>query len=70
MDNASLLLTLGAGCAVAPSLLRRQVVRVRRLPGKAEKAGRRGDFRGKSYYFCADECKEKFDKNPERYGKQ
>jgi RND family efflux transporter MFP subunit len=34
---------------------------------KAEKAGRRSDFKGKSYYFCADECKEQFDKEPKRY---
>jgi YHS domain-containing protein len=39
-------------------------------PGKAEKAGRRSDFRGKNYYFCSDECKEQFDKSPERYVKK
>jgi Cu+-exporting ATPase len=39
-------------------------------PSKAEKAGRRSDFQGKSYYFCSDECKEQFDKSPEKYVKE
>ncbi|MBN2545820.1 MAG: YHS domain-containing protein [Spirochaetes bacterium] len=24
-------------------------------------------YNGKTYYFCADSCKEKFDNNPEKY---
>jgi Cu(I)/Ag(I) efflux system membrane fusion protein len=36
-------------------------------PAKAEKAGRRSEFQGKSYYFCSDECKEQFDRSPEKY---
>ena len=39
-------------------------------PGKAEKAGLTSHYQGKTYYFCADECKEQFDKSPERYVKQ
>jgi membrane fusion protein, copper/silver efflux system len=39
-------------------------------PSKAEKAGRRSDFQGKSYYFCSDECKEQFEKEPKRYVKE
>ncbi len=36
MDNALLLLTLGAGCALAASLLQKQVVRVRKLPKRGK----------------------------------
>jgi Cu(I)/Ag(I) efflux system membrane fusion protein len=39
-------------------------------PSKAEKTGRRSRFQGKSYYFCSDECKEQFDKSPERYAER
>lgn len=24
-------------------------------------------YRGETYYFCSDECKQKFDKKPEKY---
>ncbi len=34
---------------------------------KAEKAGRKSDYNGKTYYFSSDECKQKFDKNPGVY---
>ena len=37
---------------------------------KAEKAGRKSAYQGKTYYFTSDECKEQFDKNPERYVKK
>jgi membrane fusion protein, copper/silver efflux system len=37
---------------------------------KAEKAGRKSIYQGKTYYFSSDECKEKFEKNPERYVKK
>jgi len=33
---------------------------------KAEKAGRRIEFGNTVYYFCSDECKEQFMKNPDR----
>jgi Cu(I)/Ag(I) efflux system membrane fusion protein len=36
-------------------------------PGAAAKAGRVSEYRGKSYYFCADECKQQFDRDPKRY---
>jgi membrane fusion protein, copper/silver efflux system len=38
--------------------------------GKAEKAGRKSDYRGVRYYFCSDECKAQFDNNPDRYAKK
>ena len=25
------------------------------------------EYRGKNYYFCADSCKESFDRNPEKF---
>ena len=34
---------------------------------KAEKAGRKSKYRDVTYYFSSDECKQQFDKNPERY---
>lgn len=36
-------------------------------PEKAKAVRRTSDFQGKTYYFCADSCKQQFDKNPERY---
>ena len=37
---------------------------------KAEKVGRKSTYKDKTYYFASDECKEKFDKNPDRYVKK
>jgi RND family efflux transporter MFP subunit len=34
---------------------------------KAEKAGRKVKFGNVIYYFCSDECKEQFNRNPARY---
>ncbi len=34
---------------------------------KATAAGRTSVFQGKSYYFCSDNCKVTFDKDPKRY---
>jgi Cu+-exporting ATPase len=31
------------------------------------KAAGRSEYKGKTYYFCTDECKRKFDQNPGRY---
>ena len=27
-------------------------------------------YKGKTYYFCSDECKKTFDKQPDTYAKQ
>jgi RND family efflux transporter MFP subunit len=37
---------------------------------KAEKARRKSTYQGKTYYFTSDECKQKFDKEPNRYVKK
>ncbi|OGP73553.1 MAG: hypothetical protein A2V86_04755 [Deltaproteobacteria bacterium RBG_16_49_23] len=37
---------------------------------KAEKAGRKSSYNGKTYYFTSDECKARFDKNPKHYVKE
>jgi RND family efflux transporter MFP subunit len=37
---------------------------------KAEKAGRKSTYQGKTYYFSFDECKEQFEKNPAHYVKK
>lgn len=34
---------------------------------KKSKAVATSEYKGKRYYFCAISCKEKFDKDPERY---
>ncbi len=36
---------------------------------KAEKSGRRSRYQNIIYYFCSDECKEQFNKNPNEYMK-
>jgi Cu+-exporting ATPase len=30
----------------------------------------RSEYRGQTYYFCSVECKQTFDKNPEKYTQQ
>ena len=37
---------------------------------KAEKSGRKSRFQGKTYYFCNDDCKQQFEKEPSRYVKE
>ena len=32
-----------------------------------EKAAATSIYKGKTYYFCAQACKEKFEKQPEKY---
>jgi YHS domain-containing protein len=36
-------------------------------PSAAAKVGRVSEYHGKTYYFCADECKKQFDQDPKRY---
>jgi membrane fusion protein, copper/silver efflux system len=38
--------------------------------GRAEAAGKKSQYGGKTYYFCSDQCKRKFDANPESYVKK
>jgi YHS domain-containing protein len=33
-------------------------------PGEAKAAGRTSGHKGKTYYFCADMCRKRFDANP------
>jgi YHS domain-containing protein len=37
---------------------------------KAEKAGRKALYRGKTYYFDSDECKDQFQKSPGKFLKE
>jgi membrane fusion protein, copper/silver efflux system len=37
---------------------------------KATKAGRKANYKGKTYYFCVDECKKQFEKEPGKYVKE
>ena len=34
---------------------------------KKDKAAAVSEYKGKKYYFCAQACKEKFDKEPDKY---
>ncbi len=34
-----------------------------------EQAAGQSEFQGRTFYFCCPTCKEKFDKEPERYAK-
>jgi YHS domain-containing protein len=34
---------------------------------KKSKAAAVSEYKGKKYYFCAEACKERFDKEPEKY---
>ena len=33
-------------------------------------AAGQSDYQGQTYYFCSQNCKEKFDQNPQQYSKQ
>lgn len=33
-------------------------------------AAAQSDYQGQTYYFCSENCKEKFDQNPQQYAKQ
>jgi YHS domain-containing protein len=35
-----------------------------------KEAAGKSEYNGKQYYFCAPECKEKFDHNPQQYAKK
>jgi len=37
---------------------------------EAESKGRTGQYGGKSFYFCSDDCKQTFDKAPEQYARK
>ncbi len=32
-----------------------------------KKSGSRFDFKGKTYHFCSEECRDKFKESPERF---
>ena len=34
-----------------------------------QSAAGRSQYQGESYYFCSEDCKQKFDRNPEQYTK-
>jgi Cu+-exporting ATPase len=34
-----------------------------------DEAAGQSNFQGKTFYFCSNECKEKFDQSPEKYVK-
>ncbi|MEE9910454.1 MAG: efflux RND transporter periplasmic adaptor subunit [Deltaproteobacteria bacterium] len=36
-------------------------------PRKAQTAGRKSLYQGKTYFFCSDDCKQRFDRHPESF---
>ena len=36
----------------------------------AQSAAGQSQYQGQTYYFCSQDCKQKFDRNPEQYAKQ
>jgi YHS domain-containing protein len=36
----------------------------------AKSAAGQSQYQGQTYYFCSQDCKQKFDRNPEQYAKQ
>lgn len=38
-----------------------------RMTISEEKAVEKTEYNGKTYYFCGKGCKERFEKNPEKY---
>jgi P-type Cu+ transporter len=37
---------------------------------ESEKASDQSKHKGQTYYFCSSECKQAFDKSPDRYAKE
>ena len=37
---------------------------------KKTKSAKMSDYQGKDYYFCSEECKDKFDQNPQAFSKK
>jgi Cu+-exporting ATPase len=40
-----------------------------KMPIAEAKAAGKSEYKGRTYYFCALSCKERFDRNPEQYAK-
>ena len=36
----------------------------------AQSAAGRSEYKGETYYFCSQSCKNKFDQNPQQYTKE
>jgi RND family efflux transporter MFP subunit len=65
IDSESKLALAASG--MQPLLVKDPVCGQEISPRKAEKAGLKAGFGGKTYYFNSEECREKFRKDPERY---
>jgi Cu+-exporting ATPase len=37
---------------------------------EADEAAGQSEFRGQTYYFCSEGCKERFKQNPEQYAEK
>ena len=41
-----------------------------KMPVSEDKAPEKLEYKGKTYYFCAKGCKDRFEKDPEKYFKE
>jgi P-type Cu+ transporter len=39
-----------------------------RMQIDADAAKHQSNYQGRTYFFCSDDCKRKFDQNPQQYG--
>jgi YHS domain-containing protein len=56
-----------AAKAAAPAKVKDLVCGMDIDPKQAAAAGLKSDYKGKTYYFCADECKKQFDAEPAKF---
>ena len=59
-----------AAAGMAGGLTKDPVCGLEVSPRKAEKAGRKSTYQGKTYYFSSEECQARFDQNPDRYAEK
>ena len=68
IDSESRMETAAAG--MYGTLMKDPVCGMDVAVNKAEKTGRKIKYNNGTYYFCSDECKEQFQKNPDSYVKK
>ena len=59
-----------AAAGMAGGLTKDPVCGLEVSPRKAEKAGRKSTYQGKTYYFSSEECQARFDQNPDHYAEK
>ena len=59
-----------SGTGAAAATVKDPVCRMDGDKAKAEADDRKSEYNKKAYYFCSDNCKKEFDKNPAKYLKE